>query len=94
MRAALQQAWRAAEKFYVDSMDNGLGHVSTLLGRLTPGQARVAELMAEGLSKREVATRLNRSEHTIHDHTKSIYHLLDVGTRAEFMALWAGTLAR
>ncbi len=89
MRAALQQAWRAAEKFYVDAMGGGLGHVSVLLSHLTPGQARVAELLAEGLSNREVATRLQRSEHTIHDHTKSIYRLLDVRTRAEFMALWA-----
>lgn len=90
-RASLQQAWRAAEKLYVDATSNGLGHVGALLARLTPGQARVAQLLAEGLSKREVAARLKRSEHTIHDHTKSIYQLLDVGTRAEFMALWAGT---
>lgn len=93
-QAALQQAWRAAENLYVDAMSNGMGHMASLLGRLTPGQARVAQLLAEGLSKREAAARLNRSEHTIHDHTKSIYHVLEVGTRAEFMALWAGTRSR
>jgi len=89
-RAALYQAWRAAQNLYVGAMTNGMGRVAALLGRLTPGQARVAQLLAEGLSKREVAARLNRSEHTVHDHTKSIYRLLDVSTRAEFMALWAG----
>ncbi|GEM_PF-6250084 len=89
-RAVLQQAWRAAEDLYAEAMRNGLGHVSSLMDRLTPGQRRVAELLAQGLSKREVAARLQRSEHTVHDHTKSIYSALDVGTRAEFMALWAG----
>lgn len=89
-RAMLQQAWRAAEGLYLEAMGNGLGRVATLLDRLTPGQRRVAELLAQGLSKREVAARLQRSEHTVHDHTKSIYAALEVGTRAEFMALWAG----
>ncbi|MCC6909292.1 MAG: response regulator transcription factor [Phycisphaerales bacterium] len=93
-RAALLQAWRAAEGLYIEAMSKGPARMASLRQRLTPGQLRVAEMLAQGLSKREVAARLQRSEHTIHDHTKSIYQALDVSTRAEFMALWSGTAER
>lgn len=89
-RALLSQAWRAAERLYLDATRSN-GRSASLASRLTPGQARVAELLGQGLSKREIAGMLQRSEHTIHDHTKSIYSALQVNTRAEFMALWAGT---
>jgi len=89
-RAVLAQAWRAAEQYYLESTARGGGSNRSIIQRLTPGQQRVAELLGQGLSKRDIAARLQRSEHTVHDHTKSIYSTLAVRTRAEFMALWAG----
>lgn len=93
-RALLTQAWRAAEHFYLEATNGDRARAASLLARLTPGQRRVAELLAQGLSKRDIAGRLERSEHTIHDHTKCIYESLCVRTRAEFMALWAGARPR
>lgn len=89
-RAMLAQAWRAAEHFYLEATNGQRAKAAALLARLTPGQRRVAELLAQGLSRHDIAIRLERSGHTIHDHTKRIYENLGVRTRAEFMALWAG----
>ena len=43
----------------------------------------VLRLLANGLSQREIATRLFLSFNTIHSHTKSIYNRLDVSNREQ-----------
>ncbi len=58
----------------------------SLMGRLTPAQRKVADLLVRGLTEQEAATELDRSRHTVHQHVKAIYTTLSVRSRAEFMA--------
>jgi pSer/pThr/pTyr-binding forkhead associated (FHA) protein len=53
--------------------------------RLTPSQQRVLECFFDGLSEKEVATRLHLSVHTVHSHAKAIYKSLEVSSRAELL---------
>lgn len=48
---------------------------------LTPREREVVELVAQGLSNREVANRLCRSPRTIENHLRSVYQKLDVRNR-------------
>lgn len=59
---------------------------NSVMTRLTPAQRKVAVFLVQGLSERQIATKLERSPHTIHQHVKAIYTELSVRTRAEFMA--------
>jgi ATP/maltotriose-dependent transcriptional regulator MalT len=65
--------------------------LTTAHGRAIPGsvlterELEVLRLLDEGLTKREVASRLFVSYSTIHSHTKSIYRKLDGTTRDEVL---------
>ena len=48
---------------------------------LTPSEARVAELAAEGLTNREVAQALFVSEKTVETHLGRVYRKLDIKSR-------------
>jgi two-component system, NarL family, response regulator YdfI len=50
---------------------------------LTPREIDVLRLLAEGIPNREIATRLNISEHTIKFHIRSILGKLGASTRTE-----------
>lgn len=63
-------------------------HRERLTNRLTPAQRRVLPLLVEGLSEPQVAATLNRSAHTIHDHTKTIYQTLGVSNRLQLRDVW------
>ena len=39
----------------------------------------------EGVPEKEVAARLHISQHTVHDHIKKIYGILDVHSRGELL---------
>lgn len=52
---------------------------------LTPAQRRVYDGFADGLSEKEVASRLKLSIHTVHSHAKAIYRSLAVSSRGELM---------
>jgi non-specific serine/threonine protein kinase len=56
-------------------------------GPLTPREVDVAELIAEGMSNREIAARLVVSERTVHGHVRSILTKLDAKSRAK-IASW------
>ncbi|QBY55445.1 LuxR C-terminal-related transcriptional regulator [Cupriavidus oxalaticus] len=60
------------------------------LEKLTPAERRVAELVAEGLSYKEVARQLGRSLSTVDHHLRSIRQKLDVGSTARLVRLLAG----
>jgi DNA-binding CsgD family transcriptional regulator len=50
-------------------------------GSLTGSERSVADLVAEGLTNREVATRLFLSPHTVDAHLRHIYRKLGIGSR-------------
>jgi DNA-binding NarL/FixJ family response regulator len=53
---------------------------------LTPREADVLEMLAEGLSNKQIAGRLAISDHTAKFHVNSILGKLDAGTRTEAVA--------
>jgi two-component system, NarL family, nitrate/nitrite response regulator NarL len=50
---------------------------------LTPREMEALEMLAEGLSNKQIAARLHISEHTAKFHVNSILNKLDAGTRTE-----------
>ena len=52
-------------------------------GGLTPGERRVAELVASGLSNKQVAERLYLSAATVDTHLRGVYAKLGVTSRAQ-----------
>ena len=63
-----------------------IGGRSRSTGELTPTEERVAELVAEGKSNKEVAAELVVSVHTVEAALTSIYRKLDVHSRTEMAA--------
>ena len=53
---------------------------------LTPAQRRVLDGFLDGNTEKEIATRLELSQHTVHTHAKAIYRAYCVSTRAELIA--------
>lgn len=53
---------------------------------ITPREAEVLRLAADGLRNREIAERLGRSEDTVKMHLKNAFEKLDAVTRAEAIA--------
>ena len=58
------------------------------MSRLTPREAEVVHLLADGRSTREISQKLNLSEHTIRNYLSAIYDKLGVSSRVE-LALYA-----
>ncbi len=52
---------------------------------LTPAQARVLDLLVQGVSEKELAAHLRLSANTVHHHIGAIYRAMGVASRAEFM---------
>ena len=63
--------------------------VSDPLGALTKAERRVAELVAQGLTNREIAELLFLSSRTVEAHLSHVFRKLDVGSRAKLTALMA-----
>jgi DNA-binding CsgD family transcriptional regulator len=53
---------------------------------LTRQERRVTELVAQGLSTRELANRLRMSVHTVQDHLKSVFAKTGTGSRGDLVA--------
>jgi len=64
---------------------------SAVLSRtsLTPRQREVVELLAEGMTNREIAERLGLSEATVRQHLHNLYKALGVRNRDEARTLLA-----
>lgn len=58
------------------------------MARLTPREAEVVHLLADGLSTRDISQKLALTEHTIRNYLSSIYEKLGVSSRVE-LALYA-----
>lgn len=55
---------------------------------LSLAEQRVLHWLLEGLSKKEVANKLNLSQHTVHNHVRSICLTLRVTLRGELLAIF------
>jgi DNA-binding NarL/FixJ family response regulator len=56
--------------------------------RLTPREKETTELVAEGISNREISARLGLSEHTVRNYVQHVFEKLGLSTRAELMLYW------
>ncbi len=60
--------------------------------KLGETQRALLPFLVEGLSEAEIAARIFRSRHTVHDHVKKIYRLLGVSNRVELALRFAPLL--
>jgi DNA-binding CsgD family transcriptional regulator len=65
---------------------------AAMLARTSVSQRRIFELMIEGMTERQIGQMVHRSVHTVHDHIKSVYAAMGVGSRFELLQLWHGVL--
>jgi DNA-binding NarL/FixJ family response regulator len=49
----------------------------------------VLELLLSGLTEPQIADKLSRSKHTVHDHVKAIYATLGVSGRVPLVLLFS-----
>ena len=56
-------------------------------GRSADAELRVSELVAGGLTNRNIAEYLNLSPHTVDAHLKHIYTKLDIHSRVDLTVL-------
>ena len=62
----------------------------TGLGSLTSREREVLNLLARGLSNRDIAEELVITHKTVKNHLSRIYEKIGAGSRAEAIALWLG----
>ncbi len=60
-----------------------------LLARVSDAQRVVLDLLLEGMTEPQIAERIGRSRHTVHDHTKAIYAALGVNSRVHLVLLFS-----
>ena len=61
----------------------GQAPATSVAPALTPREREVLDMLAEGLSNKEIAWRMKISGHTVKFHVASIFAKLDVSTRTE-----------
>ena len=67
----------------VQAAEERMSSVEPLLDALTSREREVLEMLAEGLSNKEIAWRMKISEHTVKFHVASIFAKLGASTRTE-----------
>jgi DNA-binding NarL/FixJ family response regulator len=68
------------DSLWIENPDNKAGE---LVEQLTPREAEILELLAQGLANKQIALYLEISEHTVKFHISSIYTKLDATNRME-----------
>lgn len=61
-----------------------------LLGLLGENQRQVLGHLLAGLTEPQIAKKLHRSRHTVHDHTKAIYAVCGVNNRVQLVHQFEG----
>jgi DNA-binding CsgD family transcriptional regulator len=59
---------------------------------LTPAQARVAALVLQGRSTRQIVTELHISAHTVQEHLRAAFDKAGVASRRELVSTLLGTI--
>ena len=83
LHALLSRSRPVDELSGAPSDEERLPTVAPEIDALTPREREVLEMLAEGLSNKEIAWRMKISEHTVKFHVASIFAKLDVSTRTE-----------
>jgi two-component system, NarL family, response regulator DevR len=78
----------------LDRVRNPKGDEDPRLARLTPTEARILDLIAEGLTNREIGDRIHLAEKTVKNYVSTILTKLQVARRAEAAAYMADKRAR
>ena len=94
MVAALQQVL-TGEIYIPDSIQNQLArlpkkdHAKKRVENinLSKKQLQILTLIAKGLSNQQIATLLNRSEHTVKSHVSALFQILGANNRTECVKL-------
>ncbi|MCA9303149.1 MAG: helix-turn-helix transcriptional regulator [Phycisphaerales bacterium] len=71
-------------------MYRSMGCTDGVLRWLTAREQDVLDALVDGLSVREIADRLGRSRHTMHDHVKNLHKKLNASCRGELVAAALG----
>lgn len=74
---------------WLKSMSAGSGPSKRLL--LSPQEQRILPLVAEGLTNKEIAHRLELREKTVKNYLANIYSKLQIGRRSQVAAMYAGS---
>ncbi|MBO2453000.1 AAA family ATPase [Actinomadura barringtoniae] len=98
LRSALEAFQRAGADPWAERAHNELRAAGEAVARpepdalssLTPQELRIARLVAEGVSNREVAARLFLSPRTVEYHLYKVYPKLGVSSRTELSRLVSG----
>lgn len=64
------------------------GRGAAVRGLLSPREAEVMDLVADGLSNGEIAAALFISQKTVKNHVNSLFAKLSVGTRSQAIVRW------
>jgi two-component system, NarL family, response regulator DevR len=73
----------------LERVRNPQGDQDPRLARLTPTEARILDMIAEGLTNREIGDRIHLAEKTIKNYVSTILTKLQVSRRAEAAAYLA-----
>lgn len=73
----------------LDRVRNPRGDQDPRLARLTPTELRIVEMIAEGLTNRQIGERIHLAEKTVKNYVSTILTKLQVSRRAEAAAYFA-----
>lgn len=64
-------------------MSEEVSPIDATLARISGAQRRVLDLLMTGLSEKQVASQLDISQHTVHNHAREIYRKMGAHSRSE-----------
>lgn len=74
---------------WLKNLSGGQGQTKRSL--LSPQEQRILPLVADGLTNKEIASRLDLSEKTVKNYLANIYSKLQIGRRSQVAAMYAGS---
>jgi DNA-binding CsgD family transcriptional regulator len=70
--------------------NQGVGRLAGAVVKLSPAEAAVVSQVARGLSNKEIAALLGKSEGTVKNQLSGVYRKLDIQNRARLIVLFRG----